>query len=230
MKLYTGPLSLFSHKVEIALREKGLKYERETVAFTQTEGYRPKHPAVLAANPKGQVPVLIDHALTLYDSTVILEYIEDAYPTPHLFPRTLKNRALCRQIELFADEVMLVPLRTLMHRTEPRPADGSDAARWSEKEAKALASFSSQNQNFASLEEHLAGQDYLCGRDLSVADIAVFMVLLYNNRLAGPEFAQFRALSAWYDRQRKRESFAQAIREIAQADARLSAPVVGARA
>src|SRR5215510_10349357 len=80
MKLYSGPLSLFSRKVEIALHEKGLRFEVEYVPFTQDEGYRPKHSAVLAANPKGQVPVLQDGEVVLFDSTVILEYLEDAYP------------------------------------------------------------------------------------------------------------------------------------------------------
>ncbi|MGH6816633.1 MAG: glutathione S-transferase family protein, partial [Hyphomicrobiaceae bacterium] len=88
MKLYAGPLSLFSRKVEIALYEKGLSFERVPVPFSQTAGYSPKHPEVLAANPKGQVPVLVDGDLTLYDSTVILEYLEDAYPVPALYPRT----------------------------------------------------------------------------------------------------------------------------------------------
>ncbi len=60
MLLYSGPLSLFSRKVEIALHEKGLPFERVMVPFTQAAGYAPKHPAVLAANPKGQVPVLVD--------------------------------------------------------------------------------------------------------------------------------------------------------------------------
>src|SRR6187549_3115933 len=96
MKLYSGPLSLFSRKVEIALREKGLAFERIMVRFTQTEGYHPKHPEVLAANPKGQVPVLVDGDLVLYDSTVILEYLEDAHPDPPLYPATPRARAACR--------------------------------------------------------------------------------------------------------------------------------------
>lgn len=75
MKLYSGPISLFARKVEIALAEKGLRVEREMVPFSQATGYAPKHPAVLAANPKGQVPVLVDGDLTLFDSTVILEYL-----------------------------------------------------------------------------------------------------------------------------------------------------------
>ena len=58
MLLYSGPLSLFSRKVEIVLAEKNLAFERVLVPFSQTKGYAPKHPAVLAANPKGQVPVL----------------------------------------------------------------------------------------------------------------------------------------------------------------------------
>ncbi len=86
MKLYSGPLSLFSRKVEIALAEKGLAFEREMVPFSQAEGYAPKHAAVLAANPKGQVPVLIDGEATLFDSTVIFEYLEDRYPEPPLYP------------------------------------------------------------------------------------------------------------------------------------------------
>ena len=53
MKLYSGPLSLFSRKVEIALHEKGLDFDREMVAFTQAKGYAPKHPAVINAAHMG---------------------------------------------------------------------------------------------------------------------------------------------------------------------------------
>ncbi|MEZ5670458.1 MAG: glutathione S-transferase family protein [Alphaproteobacteria bacterium] len=111
MKLYAGPLSLYSHKVEIALREKGLAYEAVPVPFSQTAGYAPKHPQVLAVNPKGQVPVLVDGPLSLYDSTVILEYLDEAHPQPPLFPAGAAARARCRLLEVFADEVMIVPLR-----------------------------------------------------------------------------------------------------------------------
>ena len=51
MKLYSGPLSLFSGKVEIALSAKGLSFERIMVPFNQTVGYSPKHPEVLAVIP-----------------------------------------------------------------------------------------------------------------------------------------------------------------------------------
>src|SRR3546814_55250 len=133
MRLYSAPLSLFSRKVEIALYEKGLAFQQVMVPFSQAQGYSPKHPDVLASNPKGQVPVLVDEDLTLYDSTVILEYLDDAYPAPPLYPSTPEARARCRLFDLFADEVMLVPVRALMHRTGPRPADPE---RWAADEAK----------------------------------------------------------------------------------------------
>src|SRR3954470_23619322 len=93
--LYVGPLSLFSRKVEIALREKGLDYERVMVPFTQEVGYQPKHPVVLQHNPKRQVPVLVEGDLALFDSTLIFEYLEDAYPTPPLYPAEARARARC---------------------------------------------------------------------------------------------------------------------------------------
>ncbi len=104
MHLYSGPLSLFGRKVEIALREKNLAYTCTMVPFTQTQGYAPKHEAVLAANPKGQVPVLVDDGLTLYESAIILEYLEDRYPEPPLYPRDAGQRALCRQAEREAEK------------------------------------------------------------------------------------------------------------------------------
>src|SRR3546814_15390197 len=120
MKLYSGPLSLFARKVEIALGEKGLAFEREMVPFSQGEGYSPKHPAVLAANPTGQVPVLVDGDLTLFDSTVIFEYLAAAYPQPPLMPRPPSARAQCRLLELTADEILLRPFRA---RMSPNPPD-----------------------------------------------------------------------------------------------------------
>jgi len=123
MLLYSGPLSLFSRKVEIALREKSLAFERVMVPFSQAKGYAPKHPAVMAANPKGQVPVLVDGDATLFDSTVIFEYLEDAYPTPPLYPRAAAARARCRLLELAADEIVFVPVRRLTYRTEPPDPD-----------------------------------------------------------------------------------------------------------
>jgi glutathione S-transferase len=224
MKLYSGPLSLFSRKVEIALYEKGLAFERIGVAFSQTKGYAPKHPDVLALNPKGQVPVLVDGDLSLYDSTVIIEYLEDAYPEPALYPMDPPERARCRLLDVFADEVMLAPLRFLMHRTEPKP---DDMERWEAKELKAREAEPALAGHFATLDRQLQDKDYLCG-GFSAADIAVFMTVFWTRRLAGPSLRGHENLAAWYARLSTRPAFAKVVSEILAADAELSAPVEGA--
>ena len=218
MKLYSGPLSLFSRKVEIALREKGLPFEREMVPFSQSKGYAPKHPAVLAANPKGQVPVLVDGDLTLFDSTLIIEYLEDAYPAPPLLPLDAKERARCRLLELGADEVLLPEVRRLMYRTEPPDLD-SEQRRL--KETQGRRAEAAILDHYGALERRIVGNDYFCG-DFSAADIANFMVVLFALRLKGPRLDAHPALAAWFARVGARPAAAQAASEIAAADRELS--------
>ena len=224
MKLYSAPLSLFARKVEIALHEKALPFERVMVPFNQREGYAPKHPDVIAANPKAQVPVLIDQGLTLYDSTVILEYLEDAYPLPPLYPTAPAVRARCRLFDVFADEVMLVPLKTLMHRTGPRPAD---PARWLASEAAATLATPVIEGHFRYLDLQLHDQPFLCGR-FSAADISVFMAVLYAQRLGGPRVETGSALERWMQTLDCRPAFAEIAAEVAAADIELSEPVAAA--
>ena len=56
--------------------------------FTQSTGYAPKHPEVLRIHPLAKVPVLVDGDVEPFDSTLILEYLDDAYPEPALYPQT----------------------------------------------------------------------------------------------------------------------------------------------
>ena len=221
MLLYSGPLSLFARKVEIVLAEKALAFDRVMVPFTQTKGYSPKNPAVLAANPKGQVPVLVDGDLVLYDSTVIIEYLEDAYPAHPLFPKEPKARAMCRKLELEADEVLLVPVRDLMFRSEP---PGPDTARREDQERAAAKAEDVILASYAALAAKLGGQGYFCGT-FSVADIATFMNIHHGLRLGAPPLAGHENLSAWHSRLAKRPSFATVIAEMAAADRELSYPV-----
>lgn len=218
MRLYSGPLSLFSRKVEIALYEKGLPFERITVPFTQSAGYAPKHPEVLAANPKGQVPVLVDGELTLFDSTVIFEYLEDAHPTPPLYPIGAAARARCRLHELFADEILLPPLRQLMHRSEP---PHPDPQRRQQQEADAARAEAQLRDHYTALQHRLGGQDWFCG-SFSVADIALFLSVFWSLRLKGPRLDGHRALAAWHARVAARPAVARVAAELVAADKELS--------
>jgi glutathione S-transferase len=221
MHLYSGLLSLFGRKVEIALREKGIAYTCTMVPFSQMAGYAPKHEAVLKANPKGQVPVLVDGDLTLYDSTVILEYLEDAYPAPPLYPRDAKRRALCRQAELEAGEVLLTPVRKLMFRTEP---PGPDSARRAQQEREAEAASPLIIANHDRLDQRLHGCEFLCG-EFSVADIATFLTVLYTFRNGGPGLGRHENLRRWFEMLAVRPAFSSIMAEITEADRALSHPV-----
>lgn len=221
MKLYSAPLSLFARKVEIALAEKGLPFERVMAPFTQTEGYRPKLPEVLAGNPKGQVPVLEDDGLVLFDSTLIFEHLEDAYPTPPLYPAAAREKAMCRLHELYADEIMLVPLRALMYRSGPRSTDPERRTRDREEAKRAEIVIT---DHYGEIERRLGERDFLCGM-FTVADIAVFMMVLYSLRLAGPPITGHPRLAAWYERVAVRPTVAPVVEEIAAADRALSFPV-----
>ena len=219
--LYSGPLSLFSRKVEIALTEKGLAFQRIMVPFNQTTGYDPRHPEVLALNPKRQVPILTDCGLVLYDSTVINEYLDEAYPEPKLMPDTPVERAHCRLDELYGDEILFQALKPLMHRTEP---PSPDRDRRIAQEADALIAEEELLRHYDVLEQKLAGRDFFGGR-LSVADIALFMSMLFIRRLGGPSLDGYPGLADWYARLKLRPAFAQVVAEMAEADRRLSFPV-----
>ena len=54
----------------------------------------------LALNPRGKVPVLVDEDFSIYESSVILEYLEDKYPDvcANLFPQDIQSRTLSRRL------------------------------------------------------------------------------------------------------------------------------------
>src|SRR3546814_858356 len=121
-------------------------------------------------------------------------------------------------------EVMLVPVRALMHRTGPRPADPE---RWAADEAKAKQAEAVIDDHLADLDERLQGRVFLCDA-FSAADISVFMMVLYGQRLGGPSLDKHQALSEWYARLNDRPAFARVASEIVIADRELSTPVDGA--
>src|SRR6266851_3868246 len=103
MKLYSGPLSMFGAKAEIAALEKGLDVELIMVPFEMKTLYQPKHPEVLRINPKRQVPVLIDGELELFDSAQIFGErmgapVTDAHPRLKAWRARMSARPAVRQV------------------------------------------------------------------------------------------------------------------------------------
>ncbi|HEY1632591.1 MAG TPA: glutathione S-transferase family protein [Rhizomicrobium sp.] len=98
--VYEHPLSPYAQKVKIALDEKGVDYEaRMPTAIGSGQPDRD----FLKSNPRGEVPSLIDGDDAIFDSTIILEYIEDKWPTPPMLPTTPLERARARTIEEVMD-------------------------------------------------------------------------------------------------------------------------------
>ena len=100
MRLYEHPLSSYAQKIKIALREKGVPF---TVERPEDFGSGRADGPGAAAQPRAEVPVLVDGAATLFESTVILEYIEERWPDPPLLPRDPAARAFARITEEVCD-------------------------------------------------------------------------------------------------------------------------------
>ncbi len=199
MKLFIGPLSAFSAKVEIALAEKSLETEKSFVPFSIAGGYSPKHETVARINPKGQVPVLIDGDIAIFDSTQIFEYLEDRAPDPPLWPRDRARRAEARLVELMADEIYfphVIELRPI--RLPPLSEESADAHR------KAVRVFQGE------IDARLDGRDYIVG-EFSYADIGVFAVSFWADFFGVGADPTHRRFSAWYRRVAERPSAAAVI-------------------
>jgi glutathione S-transferase len=190
-RLFSGPLSMFGAKAQIAMLEKGVPFELVMVPFKTS--YEPKHPDVLRINPKRQVPVLIHDDLEIFDSTQIFEYLEDLKPDPALWPRDIKARARARLLELKSDEVYFPHIIRLMGLQGDLA--GSDAAA-----AKAGAAAFCQQ-----IEALLEDGQYLAG-DFTFADIAFFMAQLFGERLGAPLDEKTPRLIAWRARLTRRPS------------------------
>jgi glutathione S-transferase len=197
MKLYSGPLSLFTAKVRIALAEKQLPYERVEVGWSLAQRYEPHHPDVVALNPKRQVPVLVDGDVVVYDSTVVLEYLEDRYPDPPLYPRDAIARARCRQLEAAADEIWFPAIWDLIESVFYAAASGPGDPARVESARTALA------LRYDALDKELAGREFLCGA-FSVADIATFIMVNAAATLGAPPGEAHARVRDWLARTRAR--------------------------
>ncbi len=198
MRLFSGPLSMFGAKAQIAALEKGLDFELVMVPFDMGRGYEPKHPEVVRINPKRQVPVLIHGDLELFDSTQIFEYLEDLKPAPALWPAGTGARARARRLELKSDEVYFPHIIRLMGLQET-PQDRA-----------AIAARSAAARYYEEMELLIADREFLAG-PYSFADIAFYMGQLFGARMGAPMTDATPRLRQWRDRITSRAAVRQVI-------------------
>jgi glutathione S-transferase len=172
MLLYDAPRCPYCARVRIVLAEKRLGYEAVEVDLRDRPAW------IYAKNPSGKVPVLEeDGGLVLPESQVIMEYLQERFPEPPLWPDDPAERALGR---LWLD------------RFDVRLGDDYYALRRGEE--------SRFEERLADLDSALEAQPFLSGREYGLADIGYVPWLLRARSRLGVDLDPFPALSAWLDR------------------------------
>jgi glutathione S-transferase len=101
LTLYDFRNSVCCQKVRIALRAKGLDWQAIEVDLFRSEQYKPDY---LKLNPKGVVPTLVHDGRAVIESTLICEYVDEAFPDPPLMPADPWGRTRMRLWSKFVDE------------------------------------------------------------------------------------------------------------------------------
>ena len=216
-RLFLSPLSPYAAKARIALYEKGLEFEKINVLWDPVRGFAEKPGEMLAINPKGQVPTLVDGEIALYDSTIIFEYLEEKYPTPPLYPKNIAARVRCRLLEDFADTVLADAGRTLRVEVfgKPDPATRDQAA-----VDKANAVLRSA---WSMLDKQLGDNEYLCD-SFTVADIGCYALIRLLRFIGTVPDASWQRLCNWIGRMEKRPSVRIDLGEVNESFSALFAP------
>lgn len=204
--VYEHPLSPYAQKVKIALDEKGIAYETKMPAAIGTG-----QPDLnfLKANPRGEVPALIDGDFSVFDSTIILEYIEDKWPQPPLLPKTPRERAQARIIEEVMD-TSFEPINWGMGEIRWFKRAQGEKARTIEAHASAQA-----RGLYAWLTRQLGEREWFNGEAFGWADLSVIPYLNGARGLdIGPDIDS--PLGRWIARANERPS----VKKAAEAAAR----------
>lgn len=183
-------------KTKVVLEEKALSYQVECV---RPGDVWKKVPEVLAKHPLGKVPYIDDGDLTLYDSTVINEYLNDAYPEPSLLPADPVGRARARALENYGDEGVLMKYLPMIWMPWWSPEEDRDQAAM-ERGREGL-----RNEILPFVESQLADEGYLVG-EFSLADVP-FMAVAMVMQVDGFAVDGFPRCAAYLDRLRQRPSY-----------------------
>jgi stringent starvation protein A len=181
LTLYDADRCPYCARVRIVLAEKGLEHETVVVDLDDRPAW------IYEKNPLGRVPVLEDDAFVLPESAVIMEYLDERYPQPPLWPADPAERAAGRLLVERFDQLS-------------RPYY---ALRRGDEEARDRLS-----DELAKLDGLLAGQAFLTGREFGIADAAYLPWILRAESMLGVDLDQYAALAEWVARTGERPSVA----------------------
>lgn len=195
MKLYASSASPFARKVRIVLHEKRIDYE-----LVVTDVSVPDH-AALGFNPLGKIPVLVlDDGTPVYDSAVIVEYLDTVTPVGRLIPEDARPRMLVKRWEALADGLMDAAVLLVMEGRRPA---GERSASYAERQRGKV------DRALAQIAHDLGDRAHCCGETFTLADAAVGSALGYLD-LRFPDWGwreQYPNLVRLAERLEKRRSF-----------------------
>ncbi|WP_309646366.1 glutathione S-transferase family protein [Phenylobacterium sp.] len=196
LTLYDHPLSPYAQKVKIAMREKGLAFQTLAPGGLGAGGAAGDF---VTANPRAEVPALVDGDVSVFDSTIILEYLEDAYPEPPMLPAGAADRARVRMIEEVMDAHFEAINWGLSEIRWFRRAEGELAQALLAKAARQTQGF------FAWLDGQLGDRPWFNGETFGWGDLSVVPYLNGSVGHGNPP-AKGSKLSDWLARANARPS------------------------
>jgi glutathione S-transferase len=135
LDFYYGSGSPYAWRVWLALEHKGIPYTLKLMSFDTGDFEKPEFSKI---NPRRKVPAIVDDGLALYESSAIVEYLEDRRPgVAPLFSADIRERATQRRLICEADEYFAAPLKSIfgaiMEKSPPPrspPWSTAPARRW----------------------------------------------------------------------------------------------------
>lgn len=190
IQLYEHPLSPYAQKVKIALRHKGMEFR-----LVRPEGIGSGAAAddFAAGNPRREVPLLVDGDCRIFDSTIMLDYVEEVRPDPALMPESPAERARVRMIEEVMDTHLEAINWGLGEIRYFRRAEGERAEALRARAATQLDGL------FRWLGDRLGDAEWMTGPRFGRADLAVVPFLNASGGFGFPP-PRGSALAAWLER------------------------------
>lgn len=168
MKLIGSLTSPYVRKVRVVLAEKKLDYQFELEDVWSSD-------RIIASNPLGKVPCLVmEGGEAVFDSRVIVEYVDTLSPVGRLIPERGRERAEVRTWEALADGVLDAAVAVRLEQTWSGRADGQRSQAWVERQ------MSKVHASLAAMNTGLADKPWCCnGNHLTLADVSVGCALSY---------------------------------------------------
>jgi glutathione S-transferase len=198
MKLIGSITSPYVRKVRIVMAEKKLDFQ-----FV-TEDVWAADTSISAANPLGKVPCLVmEGGEAIFDSRVIVEYVDTLSPVGKLIPDRGRERAEVKTWEALADGLLDAAILARLEATWPGRKEGERSQAWIDRQMKKI------DDSLLAMNRALADRSNCVGIHLSLADIAVGTAVSYLDfRFPAIDWrGQYPNLGALYERMSQRQSF-----------------------